>query len=431
MSNRTKIDVNQNIEGHSTIEREQPILDGDLIIPFSEALSNAIATGLEKDRQARRAEESTILSREYEDHRSAKLEELEKIPLENLTGYQRRVVEAYPKHILHACTAAYKPPYSCVRTAVFLRLSEDVPKPDTLGSEDLTPHVALEFDRRELALIIKGFNPIRITYVEVEGIQYIELCRDEESCLAASAFLAYASKDYEPFYGFLVEWVTRLFPFKPGEVNLSGYDDVVEICNRVLRCGDPRLMKRHILLAGPPGCGKSMIAKRVVNENPGYVSFYLDRGRLGWFEFFSKVLQKCGRRMLLVIDEIDELGLSRSEEHSSVYELLRLMDGAADTRNLTILATTNRLQVLDEALLRPGRFGPVINVKMPNQAQISQIVEHYNQKYCSEVNPEALIKGLSKLPSGAYIRLAMENCIILGEEINIVNVARNLEAITQ
>ena len=395
-----------------------------------ELVTHAIETTLEKDRIARSLEDTLRRKYDHDEQRTAKIDELKTIPIESLTGNQRRTVDSYTDSIQYLTTAAYKPPYEYPRLGTYLRLRDTADEPEPFGSEDLAPNVTLDYGSRDVTLHIRGLDSIRITYAAVDGKQYIELGASEAKCLATSAYLAVESDNYEPFYDQLVTFVSNLFPFKPGEVDLRGYDNIVNHCNQILRCEDQRLMKRHILLAGPPGCGKSMIAKKVVKDNPEYVPFYLTRGGNGlqWFEFFSKIIHKCNRRMLLVVDEIDELGLNRDDDGSPVFELLRLMDGAEDVRGLTILATTNRPQVLDEALLRPGRFGPGIRVEAPNPEQTRAIISYYNVKYGSGVDPEAVLADLRVIPSGAFIRMAMEDCIIKGVPITAENVTRNLEA---
>jgi hypothetical protein len=261
---------------------------------------------------------------------------------------------------------------------------------------------------------------------------YLELGADEYSRLAALTFIAVSVDVLGPVYDGLVMYISSIFPFEPGEVVLAGYDDVVERCGRLLRSDDPRLMNRHILLAGPPGCGKSMIAKRVAVGHPEFVRCSLTRvdDWLYWVSMLAKILVSCERRVLLVIDEIDELGMRRGAGRKGVYELLRLMDGVQSMTNVTILATTNRLGDLDEALLRPGRFGPVMYVDVPDVEQVRAILEYYGGRY-GGVDVERVLDEVDGSFSGAEIRIAFEDCIVDGCEVSTEGVIANLKGLRE
>jgi Cdc6-like AAA superfamily ATPase len=396
-------------------------------------ITHAIEQTLERDREHRQIENSLQKQIENETRRTTKMDEIETIKPATLNKTQRKIAESYHDQIQYIVKAAYKPPHEYTTVSTYLRLNKAANNPEKYGVEELAPGIQLYYDWREVTLHINGFEPTRINIAEADDKRYIELGTSDEKCLATTAYLANTSGEYEPLYDQLVNYASRLLHFKPGAVDLSGYDDKVNKCNSILRCSDPRIMKRHILLAGPPGCGKSMIAKRVVAENPEYSTFYLTSSpeAIHWLSFFSKIIKQCRRKMLLVIDELDELGTSRDHNNSSVYQLLRLMDGAEDNSGLTILATTNRPQALDEALLRPGRFGPAISVEAPTPKQAAEIIRYYNEKYSSMLNPDTILSPTQKTPTGAHIRISIEDCIINENQINDENVAKNLEANTQ
>ena len=136
-----------------------------------------------------------------------------------------------------------------------------------------------------------------------------------------------------------------------------------------------------------------------------------------------------GGRSLLVVDEIDELGISRDSEDGDVYELLRLLDGVDSSRNLTVIATTNRIGDLDEALLRPGRFYPVLGVEPPDRRQKMAIVEHYGERYQVSLDAGAVLDAVQGCFTGADIRAAVEDCLIEGNKITTENVIGNLREI--
>jgi len=101
------------------------------------------------------------------------------------------------------------------------------------------------------------------------------------------------------------------------------------------------------------------------------------------------------------------------------------MDGADDNRNLTLLATTNRVQDLDTALLRPGRFGPANYVDKSDEKQNKAIIEYYKKRYNSTVDAGEIIRSIEGDFSGADIRVAIEDCLMRGVGITTENIIEN------
>ena len=349
--------------------------------------------------------------------------------LDKFKGIQNQLIKKYRPHILYATRAIYRQPYSRFKKGIILRLNDDfIPTTLTGTNDELLPGIEFSFYGDDFTFSISGLCNSTVKYLEESSKKYIELGTNATNCLSTFAFLALSTGNLEPFYNVLIDFLSDLFPFDPGSIELAGYEDIVKMCENLITYNDPRTMKRHILLAGPPGCGKSMIIKQVAINHPEFVRFTLTRTRnwLTWINLFSKILEKCNKKVLVLIDEVDELGLSREKDGDSVYGLLRIMDGIENHRNLTLLASTNRLQDLDPALLRPGRFGPVIHVSEPTHEQVCKIIQFYSKRYACILEQEKIIASMHKGRTGADIRVAIEECMIHRQEITTHNVLEKL-----
>ena len=139
---------------------------------------------------------------------------------------------------------------------------------------------------------------------------------------------------------------------------------------------------KGILLTGPPGSGKTLLAKAAANESgvnfisvkgPELLSKWVGESEKGVREVFKKARQAAP--CIVFLDEIDALAPRRGggggESHVServVSQLLTELDGIEELRGVTVLAATNRPDILDPALLRPGRFDVQIEIPLPDAA---------------------------------------------------------------
>ncbi len=152
---------------------------------------------------------------------------------------------------------------------------------------------------------------------------------------------------------------------------------------------------RGVLLAGEPGTGKTLLARAVAGE--ANVPFFATSGSdfsgiivgLGVAkikEIFD--LAKRNAPCILFIDEIDAIGQSRSkhsfndnDREQTLNQLLIEMDGFANDTGIIVIAATNRPDMLDAALLRPGRFDRQINIELPNLEGRRDILELHAKKF--------------------------------------------------
>ncbi len=137
---------------------------------------------------------------------------------------------------------------------------------------------------------------------------------------------------------------------------------------------------RGILLYGPPGTGKTLLAKAVANESeanfiqvkgPSLLSMWVGRSEEGVRKMFERARQVSP--CIIFFDEIDSLAGRRGLDMGNhvtervLNQLLAEMDGLEDLNNVTVIAATNRPDMLDPAILRPGRFDRILLVNVPDK----------------------------------------------------------------
>ncbi|MBN2208058.1 MAG: CDC48 family AAA ATPase [Candidatus Coatesbacteria bacterium] len=138
---------------------------------------------------------------------------------------------------------------------------------------------------------------------------------------------------------------------------------------------------KGILLSGPPGCGKTLIAKAIANEThvnfisvkgPALLSKYVGESERAVREVFQKARQAAP--CIVFFDEIDALAPIRSgaasDSHVServLSQFLTELDGIEELKGVLVLGATNRVDMLDPAVLRPGRFDEIIELSMPDK----------------------------------------------------------------
>jgi len=176
---------------------------------------------------------------------------------------------------------------------------------------------------------------------------------------------------------------------------------------------------KGILLVGPPGCGKTMLAKAVASQtNASFIRMvgselaqkYIGEGGRMVRELFS--LAKDRSPAIIFLDEIDAIGAKRLDSATSgdrevqrtLMQLLAELDGFDALEDVKIIAATNRPDILDDALLRPGRFDRVIEIPLPDDDGRKTILTiHFEKMSTTRVNIKKIVE-MTEGFSGAELK---------------------------
>jgi len=175
-----------------------------------------------------------------------------------------------------------------------------------------------------------------------------------------------------------------------------------------------KLGRRHILLYGAPGNGKTLLIRNICQEFQKNAIIVCVRGYdqfEKWVPLLSLVANMVSIPIILIADEIDEMARAREHE-TRTFEFLRLMDGVVAMPNVVFLATTNRPDLLDPALLRPERFSPAWEVPWPDGITRKLMFLNFISRYrkITDDGAQELAKATEKW-SGADIRAVVEDVV--------------------
>ena len=176
---------------------------------------------------------------------------------------------------------------------------------------------------------------------------------------------------------------------------------------------------KGILLVGPPGCGKTLLAKAVANQTEAtfirmvgseLAQKYIGEGGRMVRELFSLAKEKSPS--IIFLDEIDAIGAKRLDGSTSgdrevqrtLMQLLAELDGFDALENVKIIAATNRPDILDDALLRPGRFDRIVTIPLPDQkGRKAMLALHTSKMSTSRLQMKTLVEKTEGF-SGAEIK---------------------------
>ncbi|MDY6777252.1 MAG: AAA family ATPase [Candidatus Nanohaloarchaea archaeon] len=202
--------------------------------------------------------------------------------------------------------------------------------------------------------------------------------------------------------------------------DLGGLDEEIERVREVVErpLEDPEAFQgvdppSGVLLHGPPGTGKTMLARAVANE--AEASFYTLSGSDVFDRYYGESEANVKRVFeearedapaIIYIDEIDSIARERSDlgenselEQRVVNTLKEELDGFEQDEGVMVLASTNREEAIDEALLRPGRFDRSIEVGVPDREARREILDIHTEGMDLQV-PDGYLDGIARLTAG-------------------------------
>ncbi|HIO96195.1 MAG TPA: AAA family ATPase [Campylobacterales bacterium] len=213
--------------------------------------------------------------------------------------------------------------------------------------------------------------------------------------------------------------------------DVAGVEEVKEELEEIIdflrypqryRALDIRLPK-GVLLVGPPGVGKTLIAKAVAGEAEvpffyqsaaSFVQIYVGMGAKRVSELFAKAKEMAPS--IIFIDEIDAVGKSRGgfnndEREATLNQLLTEMDGFEESSGVMVIAATNKIEVLDEALLRAGRFDRRVHIPLPDFKERVATLKLYLKEKHNSVDVDKIAHITIGFNSAALATLINESAL--------------------
>jgi len=215
--------------------------------------------------------------------------------------------------------------------------------------------------------------------------------------------------------------------YEGAKAEIAEVVDFLRNPDRYARVG--ALVPRGVLMVGPPGTGKTLLARAVAGEakvpfisvtGSSFVELFVGVGASRVRDLFDMARKRAPA--IIFIDEIDAIGqrragsgavVSNDEREQTLNQLLAEMDGFEPSAGVVVLAATNRPEVLDPALLRPGRFDRQVTIPLPNVFERTAILAVHvkDKKLAPDVDLNAIARGTPGFSGADLANLANEAAI--------------------
>jgi AFG3 family protein len=270
-------------------------------------------------------------------------------------------------------------------------------------------------------LFNKYLNNATEQNINVEYVEYVNIYKsflyNLPSILFLYLMLKSLSNQMEIFGGSFAKNLSKTVNKNISFDDIAGLKEVKEDIREFVDIlkGEDKFKKmnckvpRGALFYGPPGTGKTLIAKALANEcntnfmhvsGSSFNEVFVGVGQSRVRKLFEKA--RKSKPCIIFIDEIDTLGKRRSkyseghnEHENTLNSLLAEMDGMDSNDNILIFGATNRPNMLDSALMRPGRFDRKIEFNLPNLEEREQILNLYLKKYPVEGDIKEIAKAVA------------------------------------
>jgi cell division protease FtsH len=215
--------------------------------------------------------------------------------------------------------------------------------------------------------------------------------------------------------------------YEGAKAEISEVVDFLRNPERYARAG--AVVPHGVLMVGPPGTGKTLLARAVAGEaqvpffsvtGSSFVEMFVGVGAARVRDLFAEARKRAPA--IIFIDEVDAIGqrragqgavVSNDEREQTLNQLLAEMDGFEPAVGIVVLAATNRPEVLDPALLRPGRFDRQVTIPLPNVKERAAIlaVHSRGKKLAPDVDLDAIARGTPGFSGADLANLANEGAI--------------------
>ena len=232
--------------------------------------------------------------------------------------------------------------------------------------------------------------------------------------------------------------------YEGAKSEISEVVDFLKMPERYSRVG--AVVPRGVLMVGPPGTGKTLLARAVAGEagvvffsvtGSGFVELFVGVGASRVRDLFEQARKRAPA--IIFIDEIDAIGqrragsgavVSNDEREQTLNQLLAEMDGFEPSTGIVVLAATNRPEILDPALLRPGRFDRQVTIPLPNVSERAAILAVHcrGKKLAPDVNLDAIARGTPGFSGADLANLTNEAAIFAVRDGRDVITAADFDA---